>query len=464
MAPPTARFQVAFADDALEPDPTWTDLDDLVRVASYEIDRGRSFELDKVDTGRATILIHDTEGLLDPTNPGGPWYDPDEADLGIQPLRQARLAVWNPVLEDWYTRFRGFVESYVYEFDPSQMVNRVTISLVDIFEIVSAVQMFPGNFGDPAPSDDIVFMESTPDGDRHGMKIRVEDILGETGVSGFSLGSVGLDAFWYDVFSGNVSLHEGTYSPGQSAMDAIMETVDAEFPGVGNVYGDRLGRLCVHGRFARFDPVGTAAATGDWDFHDWTAGDGAAVLADPTNCAHIRAFSMSRDLGKIINVASASPKSVDTVADFTTQVVVAGASKGRYGIRPWSTQDLLTKEGVTDGLLGAGADWAETKLFAQYYVDNYKVPRNRVNQVTFRSMNLGQTGAAPNWLLLSELDLNDRVYIQIDSPGGGGLAAVPYFVEGIHEEHQPANDRMDDVTMTLDLSPADYFQDSPFAT
>ena len=60
-------------------------------------------------------------------------------------------------------------------------------------------------------------------------------------------------------------------------MTAIQDAVDAEFPAVGNVYGDRLGRLCVHGRYARFDPVATAAATAGWDFHDWKAGDGAAV-------------------------------------------------------------------------------------------------------------------------------------------------------------------------------------------
>ena len=93
-------------------------MDDLLRIAEYTIDRGRTFELDRCDTGRATVMIHDTEGLLDPTNAG---------DLGIQPLLQARLAIWNPVLEDWYTRFRGFVEAVEFEFHPSQLVNTVTI-------------------------------------------------------------------------------------------------------------------------------------------------------------------------------------------------------------------------------------------------------------------------------------------------------------------------------------------------
>ena len=111
-------------------------------------------------------------------------------------------------------------------------------------------------------------------------------------------------------------------------MAAIQDAVDAEFPGVGNVYGDRLGRLCVHGRYARFDPVATAAETAGWDFHDWKAGDGAAVAASPTDTAHIRGFSISRDLGKVINLALASPNTDDDDADFEAQVVQDATSKG----------------------------------------------------------------------------------------------------------------------------------------
>ncbi len=78
-------------------------------------------------------------------------------------------------------------------------------------------------------------------------------------------------------------------------------------------------------------------------------------------------------------------------------------------------------------------------------------------------MDIAQTGAAANWLLLSECDIGDRVALTIGSPGGGGITAEQYFIEGVHEEHRPLNDTMDDVTLTLDLSPFAYFEDSPFA-
>ena len=309
-------------------------------------------------------------------------------------------------------------------------------------------------------------MEDTLDGDEHGMQRRVVDIIGDSTDSSFSLGSVGLPSAFYDVFSGNVSLHETTYSPGESAMVAVQDACDAEFPSVSNVYVDRLGRLAVHGRYARFDPVGTSAATG-WDFHDWKAGDREAVVATP-DMAQIRSFSISRDLGKIINHALCSPVTTLSDPDFEAQVVQSDPSKELYGIRNWSSQDLIVKEGVTDGFVGElGAAnlsaWKECKRYAEYYVANYQAPHNRVTEISFRSMNPGTQAAADTWALMSEIDINDRVAITLDSPGGGGFNGKEFFVEGVHETYRPAGPELDDVTLNLDLSPADYFADNPFA-
>ena len=79
---------------------------------SYTIDRGRQYELDQTDTGRAIVEINDTEGVLDPTNPCGPFYG--EIETGLQALIQRR----NPISSAWRTRFRGFVEDYDYSLRP----------------------------------------------------------------------------------------------------------------------------------------------------------------------------------------------------------------------------------------------------------------------------------------------------------------------------------------------------------
>ena len=199
---------IAPNDPTLEPDPTWLRLDDgYTRVASYTIDRGREFELDVTDGGRASISIRDVDGVLDPTNTGGSLYGL------IEPLMQAGIARWNPVLEEWQPRFRGFVSDFDYEFDPSQRVNVLTMELVDIYEILNTIEMQPGQFGDTPPianQGDVFFDNAAVDD-------RILQVISDAGIP----------VDYFVVFSGNVDLWETVYSPGESALAAIQECVDA---------------------------------------------------------------------------------------------------------------------------------------------------------------------------------------------------------------------------------------------
>jgi hypothetical protein len=451
MPLPDGRFLVAFGGDTLDWNATFTAVDSYPNlVTSYSIDRGRQVELDRTDTGRATVQIADTDGILDPTNTHGPFYGL------IEPLLQAAIQRRNPVDGLWYTRFRGWIEEMDYAFDPSQRVNRLTVSLVDIFEILSAIEMMPGDFGvtPPAGSKDQIFFEDNT------VQERIEQILAN------ALGA-DRDDYWV-VFSGNVRLHESVSSVGESPMTAIQEAADAEFPGVSNVFTDRFGRLAYHGRLAKFDPVGTfeSATPGTWDFRSWKLGDGAAVHADPAGTAHLRRFAFNRGLARIINQAFATPwrKNVP-LADHEAlaQIVKDATSIGLRGIRPWSAENLLTKSSLVPGHEGDG-DLVETKRFAQYYVANYAQPRNRTTDIAVRSIRPGASGATITWGLLSKIDIGDLVSITVGSPGGGGFdGSTPdgkFFVEGVHEQVQPLNPEMDDVTLTLDLSPQAYFTDT----
>jgi len=467
VADPTGRFLIAFDDPTLEPTPTWTRIDSYPSlVTSYTIDRGRQYELDRTDTGRATVQVADPEGILDPTNPFGPFWDDGISDTKIRPLLQATLGRWNPVTETWHTRYRGFIEELDYTFDPSQQVNRLTVTLVDIFEILSAVEMVPGGpypddptewvqgvWGDQPPdgSEGQIFFDNAQMGDR--MKQVVTNAFGLTAMEAFTV-----------IFTGNVWLYEGTYSVGQSAMDVVQEAADAEFPGVSNVYTNRIGQLVAHGREAKFDPAGVLAGPGVpdvWDWHHWQAGDGAAVNADPANWAHLRQFAFNRGLSKIINSATAGPVTIQD-EDVPGQTVTDHDSIALYGIRSWSAQSLLTK-----GPVGDTVDYTtaleETKRFATYYVDNMKAPKNRVTACGFRTMAPYQVGAAETWRLLSLIDVSDQVDITVGSPGGGGFILEPFYVEGIHESVQPLGEAYDDVTLTLDLSPKAFYDTDPFS-
>lgn len=444
MALPDGRFLVAFGGDTLDWNATFTAVDAYPNlVTSYTIDRGRQVEFDRTDTGRAQVQIADTDGILDPTNSHGPFYGL------IEPLLQAAIQRRNPVDGLWYTRFRGFIDELDYTFDPSQKVNRLNVSLVDIFEILSAIEMMPGDFGvtPPEGSKDQIFFEDNM------VQERIEQILGN------ALGADKSD-YWV-VFEPQTRLHETVYSPGESAMAVIQEAADAEFPGVSNVFTDRYGRLAYHGRRAKFDPVGTweSASPGAWDFRQWKLGDGAAVYADPAGTAHLRRFAFNRGLSRIINQAYATPKRNGnplTSDEALGQIVKDDTSRGLRGIRPWSAQELLTKSSTVSGHQSDG-DLVETKRFAQFYVANYAEPRNRTTDIAVRSIRPGVSGATITWGLLSQIDVSDIVRITVGSPGGGGFNDEPFFVEGVHEQVQPLNPEMDDVTLTLDLSPQAYF-------
>lgn len=436
---------IAPDDPTLEPNPTWLRLDDgYTRVASYTIDRGRQFELDQTDGGRADIAINDVDGVLDPTNSSGPLYGK------IEPLMQAGIARYNPVLDEWQPRFRGFISDFDYEFDPSQKVNRLVMSLVDIYEVLESIEMQPSAFGDPAPPANVgeVFFENA------NVNVRILQIIGDAA----------LPTDFFVVFTGNVELWETTYSPGESALTAIQEAVDAEFPTVSNLYPDRFGRACFHGRLAKFDPVGTAASTTPdrWDFQHWHVGDGAYVAGAPSSRAHIREFAFNRGLSKVLNSALATPPTNHIKdSEVAAQLVTDPTSIGLRGIRSWSRQNLLTKTGLLDGSTAL----VETKRFAQYIVDNYATPRDRVTRLAFRPMHDLDPRAAPTWKLLCQVDIADQIDITVASPGGGGFSAEPFFVEGVHEEvvgrvAGSAGYVLDNVTLALDVSPQAWYTDS----
>jgi hypothetical protein len=464
VADPVGRFLIAFDDTTLEPSPTWTRIDSHPHlVTSYTIDRGRQYELDRTDTGRATVTIADKDGILDPTNPGGPFWDTGTGKTKIRPLLQATLGRYNPVTDTWFTRYRGFIEEMTYTFDPSQRVNRLELTLVDIFELLSAVEMVPGGpwpadsmvdaiqgvWGDEPPPKSVgqIFFDNALVGDR--IRQVITNAFGATTTAAFAV-----------IFSGNVLLYEATYSPGQSAMDVVQEAADAEWPGVSNVYTDRLGRLVFHGRLAKFDPAGVLAGPGVsdlWDWHHLFAGDGTAVNANPSTTAHVRQFAFNYGLSKIINSATATPVNIQD-EDVAGQTVTDPDSIAQYGIRSWSAQNLLTKTGILD----SSTDLDECRNFCFFYVGNYATPQNRVTLCGFRTMSPDQVGAGATWHLLSAVDISDRVDITVGSPGGGGFDAVGYYVEGVHEQVQPLGELYDDVTLTLDLSPLTYYELNPF--
>ena len=403
-------------------------------VSSYSIDRGRSYELDKTGAGTATVTLIDVTGELDPTAGNYPF----------EPMTPAAIALRNPVTSTDHTIFRGFVSRLDYDLYQNEDYATVTVDMVDGMDMLSAIEMIPnvnmafGTFGDiivgPGIGEDVTFFEDDQVGHR------INDVLDSAGWP------VGLR----EVFSGNVKVQEQVYSRRSQALTVIEDAADAEFPGVANFYFAKDGKATFHGRLARFHPQ-------DANYHisTWKCGDMAAVAADSTR-AIIFELGFDRDKDKVINSVLAVPKGA-TEAQVTGQWVNNAASIADFGVRSISFEDLLTGEGY----IGGTTALQETHKFAEYYVDNMAQPKTRVNKITFKRVGPADTWGAREWALMCGVDISDRIDLRTTHMGGGGFDEM-FYVEGLHYSAKPLSDQFVDVELTLDVSPASYYDFNPF--
>lgn len=401
-------------------------------VAGYTIDRGRGYELDKNQAGVATVTMIDTTGEIDPTNPA---YDFD-------PGTPAALALRNPVTATDHTIFRGNVTRLNYDLYQSEDYAVATLELVDGLDRLARTEMYGGTgftldwgdpvFPSPAQEGDVYFVADLQ------VAHRINRVLDQ------AQWPVGLR----EVFSGNVRLQETTYAYRTPALTALLDAADAEFPGVANFYIQKDGRATFHGRLARFQPD-------DAQYHisKWRCGDVAAVNADSTR-ALIFNLTYDRDVEKVINNAITTPKGIADSA-INNQRVENAASITAYGSHSISFDNLLTQYDYFD----AATANAATKKFATYYVNNYKDPRNRVNRVTFKRLDPTHPNAARVWQILCNVDISDIIRLKTTHQGGG--FDEDFYVEGLHYSVRPLSPTMDDVTLTLDVSPRAYYNTNP---
>lgn len=431
---------IAFDDPLLEPDPTWTRIDNQVRVARWEIRRGRQGELEKTNTAEATVTIHDTEGWFDAYNPSSPWD-------GMLDGKQLALARWNPVTEEWSTRFRGYITGYTYSLSPTQQVMDVEIRAVGFMGYLARAEMLPGagHAGGPA---DMVFYDEQDVDDR--INLLHDD--------------AGLPTALYVTFSGNVVLQETLYDPGYSFLAGVQDAADGEFPGVANVYEDRFGRVVFHGRHARFSPDAVAADAGTdaWDFQRWKAGDGDAITGD-SDYAQVRPpLNADRPLDLVINSALVTPLGIEP-EDVAGQIVTDAVSFGKFGTGSYSATDLRVLEHKTNGDTGL----QQCLKIANYYVANYAVPYTRPRQITLRSLRATDARAASTWALICGIDVSDVVHLKVTNPGGAGFDE-DFFVEGISEvsaplgPFTPVGAEMDLAEIVLDVSPVAFYNEDTF--
>lgn len=85
---PTITVEIAFASDALNTTPTWTDITAYVRSGSIKY--GRSNEFDEYQAGKATLVLNNRDRRFDPFYTSGPYYGT------LNARRQVRIkTTWN---------------------------------------------------------------------------------------------------------------------------------------------------------------------------------------------------------------------------------------------------------------------------------------------------------------------------------------------------------------------------------
>jgi PKD repeat protein len=463
---------IAFGDPWDEPDPTWTRLDTLAgcRVRGWTVDRGRPNEFAKTGTGTATVRIADLDGLFDPTNATSPYYP------NVLPGRQAAISLYNPVSSTWHIRFRGFVEAYRYVLSQTREHMELQLDLVDGFAMLARAELRPGRDGALPP-----FTGMTPD-QIAGLNNLVAEgnvLYGETAGPALDrlqaiLGDVEWPPEWAkhnaipgqvdDLFTLNVRLGPKAYGPGTSALDALWDAVDGDWPGVSNMYCGADGHLKARGRQARFRPT-----VAEYGITPYTVGDLATIAAD-TAAVPVSELEWAIEDSQVCNACIATPEKVGTggscrpydpaVDDPTGAMLVTDEpSRAAYGLQSLTFDNLQTIEDIATG----EGSLAAVKKFATYYVENSKDPHVRISRIVFKSRRPGADHGSPLWAFLNNVEISDLLTVKTAHGGGGGFFRE-FFVEGLHYTCRPGAPNVPVVELSLDVSPREHWTTNPFDT
>lgn len=451
---PFLGVAIAFDSPTLELDPLWVSIEDQINVTSWQIDRGRSTELDKTSTGTARITIADTQGLLDPTNLDSPFNG------NLDPMKQVAIGLTNPVTDSATTIFRGFVSEWLHSLDVfeetagvARGIDTVTLECADAFDLLSALELTPGVHGDTTTASDFadVWLKGTPSNlvgqaaIAHHVNQRIEDLLL----------MAGWPAGLQFIFSGNVEVQGAVVPRRDSLLTALQDAADTEFPGgVANIFMSKDGAVIFHGRYARFFP-----GRPGYGINHWYAGGKAQAEADEDVAVIRSPLVFRRSKNDILNAVIAMPQGIDDV-DAPGQLVKDDDSIDTYGWRSASFENLLVYTGDDHGG-GQTTALEETYKYADYYVGNYKTPRTRVTQLSFVGRSPSDTLSPALWALICGVEIGDLISLNTVHPGGGGFDE-DFYVEGIHYSARPARTDMHDIQLTLDVSPRSFYDYNPF--
>jgi hypothetical protein len=108
-------------------------------TTQVNIRRGRRDQGDQFVAGTMTFTIFDTDGIFNPFDDTGPYYNTPDALPGLAPLRQVYFVRYDATNNPEYL-FRGRVVNYEYNFDLSGL-DTVTVYCADDFYLLGQTYM-----------------------------------------------------------------------------------------------------------------------------------------------------------------------------------------------------------------------------------------------------------------------------------------------------------------------------------
>ena len=126
------------------------------RVRSVSIRRGRSYELDRDETGTVTLVIENSDRLFDPANTTGSLYGL------LLPMRKLKIAA--TVNGTTYALFNGFVEKFTQTWEGNN-IGRCTIQAADGLKVLAIKKLTDAGY------------------DSHTVDVRIGQVLDDLGWS-----------------------------------------------------------------------------------------------------------------------------------------------------------------------------------------------------------------------------------------------------------------------------------------
>jgi hypothetical protein len=256
-------------------------------ATSISVFRGRRDIGDQgILAGTMSFELLDTTGIFNPFDDQGPYFDPDNEEAGLAPLRRVILSRENEVL------FKGFITSYSYSFELGNL-DRVSVNCADEFYILAQTYLSEWNVTEQLSSD------------------RVTDLL--------DLPEVDFPALQRNISTGTVTLGgTGAYTvdEGTSVADYAAQIQQAE---QGRIFIDRNGNFTFQPR------IGNTLSAPVIDFHD--NGDAGTAGYDQLGIAFDADQVVNRATVQILHSPS-TPQVADDLASQAKYLIQTTAISG----------------------------------------------------------------------------------------------------------------------------------------